>query len=73
MEMFVTGVLLIKKGLNLWELVDGQESLVCCSPWGLKESDMTEWTEMKFKTKIIIKINYFNYSILNYFFSYTVL
>ena len=50
MEMFVTGVLLIKKGLNLWELVDGQESLVCCSPWNLKESDKTEWTEMKFKT-----------------------
>ena len=22
---------------------DGQGSLVCCSPWGLKESDMTEW------------------------------
>ena len=22
---------------------DGQESLVCCSPWGPKESDMTEW------------------------------
>ena len=21
---------------------DGQESLVCCSPWGCKESDMTE-------------------------------
>ena len=21
---------------------DGQRSLVCCSPWGLKESDMTE-------------------------------
>ena len=21
---------------------DGQESLVCCSPWGGKESDMTE-------------------------------
>ena len=21
---------------------DGQESLVCCSPWGPKESDMTE-------------------------------
>ena len=20
---------------------DGQKSLVCCSPWGLKESDMT--------------------------------
>ena len=22
---------------------DGQRSLVCCSPWGHKESDMTEW------------------------------
>ena len=21
---------------------DGQESLVCCNPWGCKESDMTE-------------------------------
>ena len=21
---------------------EGQGSLVCCSPWGLKESDMTE-------------------------------
>ena len=21
---------------------DGQESLVCCSPWGCKELDMTE-------------------------------
>ena len=29
---------------------DGQRSLVCCSPWGCKESDMTEqlnWTERK--------------------------
>ena len=28
---------------------DGQGSLVCCSPWGCKESDMTErlnWTEL---------------------------
>ena len=28
---------------------DGQGSLVCCSPWGHKESDMTEqlnWTEL---------------------------
>ena len=25
---------------------DGQGSLECCSPWGLKESDMTEWTEL---------------------------
>ena len=22
---------------------DGQGSLVCCSPWGCKELDMTEW------------------------------
>ena len=22
---------------------NGQEGLVCCSPWGCKESDMTEW------------------------------
>ena len=22
---------------------DGQGGLVCCSPWGRKESDMTEW------------------------------
>ena len=28
---------------KLQELVgDGQESLVCCSPWGHKESDTTE-------------------------------
>ena len=29
---------------------DGQESLAYCSPWGLKELDMTEqlnWTELK--------------------------
>ena len=29
---------------------DGQGSLVCCSPWGRKESDMAEclnWTELK--------------------------
>ena len=27
---------------RLWELVMDQRSLVCCSPWGLKESDTTE-------------------------------
>ena len=30
---------------------DGQGSLACCSPWGLKESDTTErlnWTELNF-------------------------
>ena len=29
---------------------DGQEGLVCCSPWGGKELDMTDqlnWTEVK--------------------------
>ena len=29
---------------------EGQESLACCSPWGCKESDMTERT-CKNKTK----------------------
>ena len=24
----------------------GQESLACYNPWGLKELDMTEWTEV---------------------------
>ena len=24
-------------------VTDGQRSLVCCSPWGRNESDMTEW------------------------------
>ena len=32
------------------EVGDGQGSLTCCSPWGCKESDMTEqlnWIEKK--------------------------
>ena len=28
---------------------DGQGSLVRCSPWGHKESDMTEWTELNWR------------------------
>ena len=28
---------------KLWELVMDQGSLACCSPWGCKESDTTEW------------------------------
>ena len=29
---------------KLWEMVkDTPGSLVCCSPWGHKESDATEW------------------------------
>ena len=34
----------------VWASDDGQESLECCSPWGCKESYMTErlnWTELK--------------------------
>ena len=27
------------------EVGDGQGSLVCCSPWGWKELDMTEWVK----------------------------
>ena len=26
---------------------EGQGSLLCCSPWGHKESDMTEWLNNK--------------------------
>ena len=28
---------------------EGQGSLVCCSPWGRKESDMTEWLNKIFR------------------------
>ena len=31
---------------------EGQRSLVCCSPWGHKESDMTKWTTGDPKTGI---------------------
>ena len=27
---------------GLWEVGDGQGGLACCSPWGRKESDITE-------------------------------
>ena len=36
---------------------DGQGSLACCSPWGHKESDMTErlnWTELNWGKQFII-------------------
>ena len=29
---------------KLWELVLDREALACCSQWGRKESDTTEWT-----------------------------
>ena len=28
---------------KLWELVMDREALACCSPWGFKESEVTEW------------------------------
>ena len=28
---------------KLWETVKDRENLVCCSPWGRKESHTTEW------------------------------
>ena len=32
---------------KLWDIAEGQGSLTCCSPWGCKESDMTEWLNNK--------------------------
>ena len=31
---------------KLWALVMGQGSLACCSPWGRKELDTTEWLNL---------------------------
>ena len=33
---------------------DGQGGLVCCSPWGYKELDMTEQTEEKQQQNVIL-------------------
>ena len=49
---------------KLQELVDGQESLGCCSPWGSKESDMTEWLNW---TELIIYIFYIFHAISSNF------
>ena len=41
---------------KFWELGDGQGSLVCCSPWGHKELDMTKllnWTEAPVRSWLI--------------------
>ena len=37
---------------------DGQGSLLCCSPWGLKESNMTEWQNWTDTKKLILIIDY---------------
>ena len=39
---------------QVWGVGDGQGSLSCCSPWGCKESDMTEWLNWTESTKITI-------------------
>ena len=45
-------ILSLKYCVRMWETLgdsEGQGSLACCSPWGLKELDMTErlnWTEL---------------------------
>ena len=33
---------------------EGQRSLACCSPWGLKESDMTGATEQQQRCKFVV-------------------
>ena len=41
---------------------DGQGSLACCSPWGLKESDTTEWlnwTELNVASNYLISWLFF--------------
>ena len=37
---------------------DGQGSLVCCSPWGRKESDTTQWLNWTTLTKQRIKFTW---------------
>ena len=37
---------------------EGQGSLGCCSPWGCKESDTTEWTTTKFFRLLIYSISF---------------
>ena len=49
---------------------DGQGSLVCCSPWGCKELDMTEWlnwTELKANIPVWHEEPFFSLYTLNLF------
>ena len=38
----ITDIMDINVG-KLWEMVEGQGGLSCCSPWACKELDMTGW------------------------------
>ena len=42
---------------------DGQGSLACCSTWGHKESDMTEWLKSHNSFKLSIIIMHHEYSL----------
>ena len=37
---------------KLWEMADHQWGLMCCSPWGCKESDMTGWLNNNSKWEV---------------------
>ena len=41
---------------KLWEIMKGQGSLVCCSPWGHKESDMTEQLNTTINNPMLSKV-----------------
>ena len=41
---------------------EGQEGLACCSPWGCKESDMTEWLNNNKSRKQVSGLGRVNYS-----------
>ena len=49
---------------KFWGDGEGQGSLVCCSPWGSKESDTTEWLNIKKRMQLEQKLShlilYFN-------------
>ena len=46
------------------EIGDGQGSLACCSPWGCKELDTTEWTELNWSLcPILVLHSYIKYMI----------
>ena len=43
---------------------EGQESLACCSPWGCKESDTTEWLNKTKSPRLASPRNLFEMQIL---------
>ena len=58
-------------GLNGQEIVQapgdgkGQGSLVCCSPWDLRKSDMTQWLNNKYYISFIYIILFSLYFIIS--------